>query len=120
MSNNFETKSFSAGTNLFLEGDKGDSVYIVTSGRVKIWRNNNGQEQVFGYIDKDGIFGEMALINDKPRIANASAEGDVTCQVVSRAEFQQKLDSMNTFVRTLVKILATNIRSLSYQIDSKK
>lgn len=119
MSDNFETKTFAPGVNIFREGDKGDLVYIVTAGRVKIWRDHNGNEHIFGYIEKDGIFGEMALINDKPRIANASAEGEVTCQVVSRADFQNKLDSMNTFVRTLVKILATNIRSLSYQIDNK-
>ncbi len=117
MLDNFEKCQFSAGQTIFSEGDDGVEMFIIDSGRVRIWRGAAGKEHVLGYIEQGSIFGEMALINNKPRIASATADSDVVCFVVSKQDFQERYQNVNSFVKTIVKILAINVNSLSDYIE---
>jgi CRP/FNR family transcriptional regulator, cyclic AMP receptor protein len=74
--------SFSAGTTIFSEGDQPDYAYVVIKGEVELVVNGTGVETV----GPGGIFGEMALIEQKPRIASAIAGTD--CRIVSIDERQ--------------------------------
>ena len=58
------------------------------------------------------MFGEMALIDNEPRMASARAtDGNVELLVVARDTFQRKLSSLDPFTRGLIKILAQNVRA---------
>ena len=59
------------------------------------------------------MFGEMALIDSKPRMAMARCSKGSTIIVVSRAMFEQKLAKSDPFIRGLLNILVNNIRELS-------
>ena len=76
--------------------------------------------KVLETIGPGGIFGEMALISDEPRIASATAENDTAVEVVSKDEFRSRFSEVNGFVRALIKLLAMNIRSLSDHVESKR
>ena len=107
---------------IFKEGDEGNRAYVVQAGEVEIIKSTGDEDKdiVLGTIGKGGIFGEMALIDDKPRMASARAgKGGATVIVVSRMMFQQKMAKTDPFIRGLLNILSDNIRSLT-KGDEKK
>lgn len=104
------------GDTVFKEGDQGNRAYIVQEGRVDIFqRNEHGEEVRLGSVATGGIFGEMALIDDQPRMASARAAEKSTLVVIARSVVQQKLQSADPFIRGLVGILARNVRTLAAQ-----
>ena len=68
-----ERKMYQDGDRIFKEGDEGLFAYLVQSGSVEIYREQTGQ--VITTIGAGGIFGEMALIDGKPRAASARSAG---------------------------------------------
>ncbi len=108
-----ERATFAAGDTIFKEGDAGDKAYVVQSGAVEIVKNIDGKDIVLGTIDQGGIFGEMALIDDQPRMASALAREGTTLIVVSRTLFTAKLAKTDPFIRGLLNIFAENIRNMS-------
>lgn len=110
-----ERKTFHEGEIVFKEGDKGDKAYVVQSGAVQIFKTKGDEEVVLGVIEKGAIFGEMALVDDEPRMATARAIAPATVIVVSRGVFQSKLTKADPFIRGLLGIMVQNIRSLTNQ-----
>lgn len=116
----FQKRAYAAGAEIFREGDVGGEVFIVEAGRVRIWRGANMQDNTLGFVEKKGIFGEMALINNNPRMASATADIDTICAIVPKDEFMKRYSEVNTFVRTMIKILACNINSLTDYMEKNK
>ena len=108
-----ERITFQPGETIFNEGDDGQSAYIIESGMVEIAREVGGKKVPLGTIDKNGIFGEMALVDDTPRMASATALTDCVLVAASEKSFQDKLDRSDPFVGALLRIFARNIRSLT-------
>ncbi|MGC2854122.1 cyclic nucleotide-binding domain-containing protein [Novispirillum sp. DQ9] len=112
-----DRKVLHAGAHIFREGDDGDRAYLVQQGTVEIVRRRaDGTEVILGEITKGGIFGEMALVDDQPRMAAARALTGVTLLVVTREQFREKLDAADPFIRALLKIFVHNIRQVSSRI----
>ena len=112
-----ERRTYDTGQKVFEEGQVGNQAYIVQSGRVEIVKVVEDQETVLGSIGEGGMFGEMALIDNQPRMATARAAETTTLIFVSRMMFEQKMTRADPFVRGLLKILVGNIRSLSAELD---
>jgi CRP-like cAMP-binding protein len=108
-----QRQTLQAGDRIFKEGDEGNMAYVVQSGEVEIFKIIDGVETVLGTIGQGGIFGEMALIDSKPRMAAARASKGSTIIIVTRAMFEQKLDKADPFIKGLLNILSDNIRSLT-------
>jgi CRP/FNR family transcriptional regulator, cyclic AMP receptor protein len=104
---------FTAGTEIFKEGDIGDVAYVVQDGEVEISRMVNGQRKVLGVIRNGGIFGEMALIDGKPRMASATAVKETACLIIRREIMERKLEAADPFIKRLLQIFVRNIRSMA-------
>ena len=104
---------YGPGDEIFNEGDDGRLAYVVEEGEVEIFKTIDGDEQVLGTVGKDGIFGEMALIDNQPRMANARATKSTTIICVTRQMFNEKLNQADPFIRGLLKILADNNRDIT-------
>lgn len=113
MSELLKRDTYQAGDSIFKEGEEGNHAYIVQSGEVEVFKTVDGEEKVLGTIGQGGILGEMALIDDKPRMASARASKGSTIIVVTRATFEKKLNSADPFIRGLLNILASHIRTVS-------
>lgn len=107
-------RTFKAGQYVFREFEVGDLAFVIKSGEVEIIKMIDDNEVVLGTIGAGGIFGEMALIDDKPRMASARAitEG-TTAIVVTRDLFAVKLNKTDPFIKGLLNILVSHIRSMS-------
>ena len=78
---------FAAGECIFKENATGDSAFLLASGVIEISRDIDGEDTVLGEIEAGQIFGEMALISDKPRTATARAKLDSVCFLVPQEAF---------------------------------
>src|SRR4051812_19450034 len=81
-------RKFPRHTVLIQEGDRGDSLYIVLSGKVKVFASNEaGREFVIGMHGVGEYVGEMCL-DGSPRSASVMTMEATTCAVVTRADFE--------------------------------
>ena len=84
---------FKSGEVVFHEGDPGDSLYLVGEGSVKISKEDRaGRERVLDYIKPGNFFGEMALLEGKPRSAMATAAEPTLLGAVKEETFQHLLE----------------------------
>lgn len=107
-----ERQTHAAGETIFKEGDEASSAFIVQEGAVEIIKTSSDEIKVLATIPQGGIFGEMALIDDAPRMAGARMSQGGTLLVVSRAMFEAKLNKSDPFIRTLLRIFVDTIRRL--------
>ena len=114
--NGFKQLTYQVGETIFAEGDAGDQAYIVESGMIEISRNVGGKKVTLGTVEKNGIFGEMALIDEAMRIATASALIETVCIPVPKIAIQAHLADADPLLRKLVNVLLSNARSLSDHI----
>ncbi|MDB4973736.1 MAG: cAMP-binding protein [Myxococcaceae bacterium] len=70
------TRAVKAGELVFREGEAGRTMFVVRSGRVRITRQVRGGKKTFAVLGPGEFFGEMAIINDRPRTASAEAVED--------------------------------------------
>ena len=105
-----------AGEAIFDEGDFGDRAYIIEDGIVEISRKVGGEKMTLGTVEKNGIFGEMALIDESNRIASAVAVIDTVLIPVPKVAIQSILANADPLLRKLVSVLVSNARSLSDHI----
>jgi len=114
-----ERRVYYPGDTIFREGETGECAFIVQEGMVEISRDDGGNTAVLGSIGKGGIFGEMALIDNSPRMATAKASKQSTLMIVTSAAFHAKLKTADPFVRGLLNIFAKNIRAMGKQIRAQ-
>lgn len=109
-----DRRMYSEGEIIFKEGEVGRRcAYLVESGRVEISkRTDDGADKVLGFIPQGGIFGEMALIDDKPRMAQAKAVVPTAVIIVSEAMLENKLKKADPFIRGLLNLLVRNLRDM--------
>jgi CRP-like cAMP-binding protein len=113
---------FREGSMIFREGDRGDKLYIVLDGRVRISKFIPGVgEEALAVLDRGDFFGEMALIDDKPRSADAKAhEQDATVLSIDRATLNEIL-SMDPhaslqFLNLLCRMISRRLREINDKI----
>lgn len=104
---------FRDGEVIFREGEPGDQAYIVESGSVKIAKLIGGRPIILGTIERNGVFGEMALIDESERIATATAIAETMCIPVPKEVIRRQLASSDALVQKLVQVLLGNARNLN-------
>jgi CRP/FNR family cyclic AMP-dependent transcriptional regulator len=101
------------GETVFKQGARGTHAYVVQDGVIEISIVGESGDVVLGTVEKGGIFGEMALIDDQPRMATAKALNPATIIVIRRDTFNRKIATCDPFIRGLLGIFVKNIRRMS-------
>jgi CRP-like cAMP-binding protein len=84
--------SYKAGDTIFLEHEPGDALYVVDSGKVRIWvRDAEGNEVALSELEPGDFFGEMSVLDGGRRSASATALVDTSLQCLRREDFQNFL-----------------------------
>ncbi len=113
MADVLQRKVIAVGERIFKEGDDASSAYLIQDGEVEIYREANGEKVALATMGKGAIFGEMGLVDSKPRMASARAIAMTTVVIVTRPMFQEKLNKTDPFVRALLNIFVETIRRSS-------
>lgn len=101
---------------VFREGDDAREAYVLMDGTVRIFKTRNGHETTLAMLKPGDIFGEMALLDGKPRSASATA-GDhgATLRSISHAEFKDMLK--DPFVWELVSEMGRRLRAADEELN---
>lgn len=94
------------GTMVFAEGQTGSEMFIIGSGAVCISKVSGGEEQAIVYFKKGDLLGEMALLENEFRSANARATEDSNLIVVNRKNFDLMVETQPQYILKLTATLA--------------
>jgi signal transduction histidine kinase len=111
-----EERSFPAGAEIFQEADPGDGVYVVKDGLVEISVPvGEGVRHVFSRVEAGDIFGEMAVIEDKPRSASAVARQDTLAYFIPRAAMLGLVERSPALALALLREISHRLRQFDRQ-----
>lgn len=93
-----ETQKFSDGQTIIREGDKGEAFFMIEQGEAEVYKMDAGKQAIKLY-KKGDYFGELALLDDKPRAASVVAKGDCKVATLGKDGFQRLLGSVEAIMR---------------------
>ena len=101
------------------EGDETNSLYIILSGRVKVYLNDDtGKEVVLNVQDSGGYFGEISLLDGGSRSASVMTLEDCQFAVLSKQNFIQAISNNPELSLSIIRGLILRLRSLSENVRS--
>ena len=101
------------GQYLFRQGEPAKSAYILNSGSIGIFKEQDGKKVPIARLKKGEFFGEMAIIDARPRSNSAMALEDCTLSLVSKDMIEEKLGASDALIRTVVHMLANSLRNVN-------
>lgn len=117
-SSNDLVREYPKDTMIFSEAQSGSDMFIIQSGEVAISKIVNGNEVTLALLEKSDMFGEMALLENKPRSASAIAHSDCKVMVINHANFLQMVSSQPQLISRLTTTLAERLWSMYRQLDN--
>ena len=111
-----QEKTFAAGQDIFREGDPGDGIYVVQDGLVEIYATPDGKtRRVFSHVSPGDIFGEMAVLEHRPRSAAASAAQATQVWFIPRAELLTLVERSPGLAMSLLQEISARLREFNQQ-----
>jgi len=112
-------KSVPRATNIFAKGDPGSSLFAICQGVVRIAAPSvDGRDAVFNLIGKGDIFGEIALLDGRPRTADAVTITDCELFVIERRDFLPLVREEPEIALKLIEILCARLRQTTEQAEN--
>jgi CRP/FNR family cyclic AMP-dependent transcriptional regulator len=103
---------------VFSQGDPGDSLYGVVTGKVRISASTReGKEMFLNIMEPGDTFGEIALLDGNPRTATATTTATCELMIIPRAQFLALLQREPTVAIHLLQLLCQRIRWTSAQAE---
>jgi CRP-like cAMP-binding protein len=100
---------------IFRDGEPGEEMYGVISGEVAIVKHGVLIER----IGPGGIIGEMAIIDQSPRSADAVAQVETSLAVIDRRRFEHLVTSHPTFALQVMSVMAERLRRLNEHLSAE-
>jgi CRP/FNR family transcriptional regulator, cyclic AMP receptor protein len=110
-------RDFKAGTVLFEEGQPGDYMYVITRGDVEIRRKVGETERVLAVLPAGEFFGEMAILNARPRSATAVVRSDSRLLVIEGSTFEAMLRARPEIALRIIKALAVRLENANQHVE---
>jgi CRP/FNR family transcriptional regulator, dissimilatory nitrate respiration regulator len=114
-----ENRTYKKGETIFLEGDRGDGFYIITDGKVKIFKvSSEGKEQILHIYGPGHPFGEVPVFSGKRFPANALALEKSRLLFFPRAAFLSLVTENPNLAMNLLAVLSMRLREFTVQIEN--
>jgi len=112
-------RTFKRGTMIFHKDQTGDALYVIESGRVRIFLpTESGTELTVEVSGPGDVFGELALLDGRPRSASAETLEDTTAFTLTREEFKAHLAATPQLAVALIELLSTRLRHVTEYAES--
>ncbi len=102
------TEQYPAGHVVFRAGEHGDLMFGVVDGSVDIVIRG----KVLETVEKGGVFGEMALVEDRPRVATAIVRSDAKLALINRSRFVYLVQQNPYFALQLMTVISARLRRM--------
>jgi hypothetical protein len=111
-----DSMRFKKGATIIHEGTTGSYAYLIVSGSVEVSKKVGDEKLVLSRLVKGNIFGEMSLVDDKPRSATIVALEDTEVKVITRERFESMLEQNPRTVIPLLKQVFQRVRYLNQMV----
>ena len=108
---------FPAGTVLFREGDPAGEMYVIHSGRVQLSRKLRGRDTIIAVLPQGEFFGELAVVNSRPRSATATVVEEAVLLVIEPKAFEQMVRRNAEIAVRMIRKLAVRLDQLNQQVE---
>ena len=112
------TRTFGKDRVIILAEEEGDTLFIIQKGQVKVSIvSEEGREVILSLMGEGAVFGELSLLDGKPRSANVTATEETTLIMLRRADFVQLIYRVPQIATALLAELASRLRKTDRQIE---
>jgi CRP-like cAMP-binding protein len=111
-------KEFKRGNVLFREGEPGNEMYVVQAGKVNITKTVRETEKILATLGAGEFFGEMSILNNKPRSAGAVVAEDAKLLVIDPKTFEAMIRGNVEIAVRLIKKLSDRLQEADEQIEN--
>lgn len=113
------TRKFSKNTLIICEGDCSDSLYMVLSGKVKVFLSDEeGKEVTLNMQGEGEYFGELAILDEAPRSASVMTVEETRLAILSRSAFDKCMAQHPSIALTVMRGMARRLRDLTENVRS--
>ncbi len=113
------SRNYPRNTVIINENDFADSLYIIESGRVKVYcSDKNGKEYIMNTLEEGDYFGELALLDDDRRSASVRTLEKSTFMIIFKDDFKAVMDKHPNIAQTLIRNLTKRVRKLTDSVKS--
>ena len=113
-------KKYKAGDIVFSENSECDGMYIIDSGRVRVFKTvregSNKREIELCSLGPKAMFGEMSMIDENRRSASVQAVEPTVCTVISKKVFEDQLSRIPVWMVNMIKILVLRLRETNERL----
>jgi CRP-like cAMP-binding protein len=109
---------YGAGERIFTEGDLATTMFIVQSGKVRLFRMIAGQKRVHGTMEKGDFFGEMSILEGLPRTVSAEAVDDAELIEINSMTFDKMIKGNIEIAIRMLRKLSIRLREAERRAES--
>jgi len=112
-------KTYPKNAVVLTEGEMGDSLYMIRSGKVKVFiGDQEGREMILKILGPGDFFGEMSMIDKQPRSASITTLETSVFLVLSHAAFEKCIEQVPRIATVVMRILAQRVREADKKIGT--
>jgi len=109
---------YGATERIFTEGDLGTTMYIVQSGKVRLFRMVDGQKRISGTMEKGDFFGAMSILEGLPRTMSAEAVDDAELIEINSMTFDKMIKGNIEIAIRMLRKLSLRLRDAERRLES--
>lgn len=109
-------RTLEAGECLFHEGEPGNCAYVLESGRMEVSTGRGEARVVLATVGPGALLGEMALINNQPRMATLTATEPTRLVMITRDYLSERLETADPMLRHILRVVLTRFREVVNQV----
>lgn len=109
---------YGANERIFTEADLGTTMYIVQSGKVRLFRVVDGQKRIHGTMEKGDFFGEMSILEGLPRTISAEAVDDAELIEINSMTFDKMIKGNIEIAIRMLRKLSIRLRETERRLES--
>jgi len=109
--------NYKKGELIFSEGDLGNEMFIIQTGKVRIFKNIDNYDQTLTILEKGDFFGEMSVLEGLPRSASAETEEDCELIRINSANFVAMIKANVEIAIRIMRKLSLRLREANTQIE---
>lgn len=110
-------KEYGDGEVICRQGEPGDRMYIVQTGKAEVLHEEDGSERSVGWLETGDIFGEMAIFERQPRAATVRARGTMRVLTLDKRGFLRHIHEDPSLAYRILQQMSHRIRSLDSELS---
>jgi CRP/FNR family cyclic AMP-dependent transcriptional regulator len=113
-----EVATFSEGERILTEGETGDQLYVLLTGKVTVFTERSGARANLATLGEGAVFGEMAILTEETRSASIDAAKDCQCLIIAREPFRTLVVERPEIAFGVFHALSTRLREADHTIGA--